>query len=534
VIGALFDVSSNLAAFIERHRDTIQAYVLKNMLKPIFLKGEFDVLMGNPPWLSFRYIRAREYQTELRALLEDYGLAPGAHLATQMDLATLFLARCADWYLGQSGAAGLVMPRSLANAQQHHRFRTCQIARVEFALREFWDLAEVEPLFGVPAAVVILRKGAGARTAYPVSGYSLSGRLPRKNATPEEAEGALLVRPVVWHLNARQSSSFLSEKPCPWFERGPSPYMQSFVDGATLFPRALWFVEARRGRLGADAAHPLVNTDAEAAAGAKPRWRGIRIEAPIEREFLFGVVLSRDAVPFRIFARHTAVVPIMRQAASYSMLDAAKAQEQGFALLAAWITKAEELWARRHGEAGPPMRALERINLWNALCRQSPAPGLRVLVGEVGTYPFAALVESQGWSPLLEHKFYWYEPSSRAEGLYLCSIVNSGALAAAVRDMQVLGQWGERGVGKRVWEPPIPQFDPEDSLHRSLAEMGAACAEKVQQWITEETAGSTEAETHSKVVKLRRAIAHTRKRVRKFLAEELAQIDELVRELLAL
>jgi len=48
---------------------------LEELYKPTFLTRQFDVLMGNPPWLSFRYIEKGEYQEYLKLLIvSDYGL----------------------------------------------------------------------------------------------------------------------------------------------------------------------------------------------------------------------------------------------------------------------------------------------------------------------------------------------------------------------------------------------------------------------------------------------------------------------------
>ena len=48
-----------LVELIRDGRDSIWAYILKNLSRPLVLaeKG-FDVVVGNPPWLSYRYINS--------------------------------------------------------------------------------------------------------------------------------------------------------------------------------------------------------------------------------------------------------------------------------------------------------------------------------------------------------------------------------------------------------------------------------------------------------------------------------------------
>lgn len=96
----LFVISKALAMLIEAKRDSIWAFVLKNIYKPLFLKDNFDFVVGNPPWLSFRYAEPG-YQTFLKKqITEIYGLLTGrGELITHLELATLFLLRAADLYL---------------------------------------------------------------------------------------------------------------------------------------------------------------------------------------------------------------------------------------------------------------------------------------------------------------------------------------------------------------------------------------------------------------------------------------------------
>ena len=119
------------------------------------LLNRFDAVIGNPPWLSFRFVEKGEYQDFLKQLMvKEMGLAVGAgHLITHLELATLFFARCARLYLKPSGKIGLVLPRSIFSADQHDRFRrSCGTGGA--TLTELWDLEGVSPLFRVPAAVV--------------------------------------------------------------------------------------------------------------------------------------------------------------------------------------------------------------------------------------------------------------------------------------------------------------------------------------------------------------------------------------------
>ena len=71
------------------------------------LKGQFDFIIGNPPWLSYRYISDPEYQDEIkRRAVERYKIAPKSQkLFTQMELATVFLAHSMAMFANVNGQA---------------------------------------------------------------------------------------------------------------------------------------------------------------------------------------------------------------------------------------------------------------------------------------------------------------------------------------------------------------------------------------------------------------------------------------------
>ncbi|MEA3406453.1 MAG: hypothetical protein U9R48_00040 [Chloroflexota bacterium] len=75
---------------------------------------------------------------------------------------------------------------------------------------------------------------------------------------------------------------------------------------------------------------------------------------------------------------------------------------------------------------------------------------------------------------------------------------------------------------RRCWSgsAPSPRFDPSKEAHRQLAALGRACTGRVRGWIE----GGGPGNVHS--------IGRRRSMVRELLAEELQEIDALVKPLL--
>jgi SAM-dependent methyltransferase len=59
---------------VKEERDTIWAFILKNNYRPASLRQQpFDIVAGNPPWLSYRYITDPSYQRQIKRLVLTTG-----------------------------------------------------------------------------------------------------------------------------------------------------------------------------------------------------------------------------------------------------------------------------------------------------------------------------------------------------------------------------------------------------------------------------------------------------------------------------
>jgi len=118
-LDVLYGVSKRMRYLKEKERNSIWAFILKNVYKPIFLRKQFDWILGNPPWLSFRYVEKGEYQDYLRrVILNTYGLLPPGkgHLMTHLELGTLFFVASLSEYGKHGAQIAFVLPRSIFTA----------------------------------------------------------------------------------------------------------------------------------------------------------------------------------------------------------------------------------------------------------------------------------------------------------------------------------------------------------------------------------------------------------------------------------
>lgn len=499
-------------------RDSVWRFVIRNLVRPYILsKGQpFDLVVGNPPWLSLRYIRSPDYQAFVKRRTRELTIRPrGAKLVTQLELAALFFADAANHYLRDGGTIAFVMPRSVLVARQHEEFVKFRFGPFGVRCERVVDLEGVAPLFSVPACVIVACKGRG--TLYPVPSTVVSGRLPRKNTSYPEARQCLAFADSEWERPPRPSE--------------PSYYLDTFRQGATIVPRRLWFVRLISDpRLGFDPAAPLVESDL--AVPAKAPWDQIAMRGRVERQFLYASVLGTDIVPFHCVRLRSAVLPLELDAVGRPrLLTAATALSRGHALLAEWLGQAEGHWAA-HKTASAPVRLTDWVDYLGKLSAQFPQPRrYRVLYSTSATYLAAAVLHTRGGLALsgeagrvpaaglaVDHMAYCYATDSADEAHFLCGWLNSPLVDAAIKQRQARGLFGPRHIHKLPLELPLPRFNPRDPDHVQMA----ACAEEAA---AKAPAIAASVKTRS-VGALRRAI-----RTHADIAPLLARIDELARRI---
>ncbi len=169
------------------------------------------MVVGNPPWLSYRYVEKGAYQEFLKKeITETYKLLTRRpELLTHMELGALFFVRSAALFLKDGGRIGFVLPKSVLVADQHHALREGSHA-ARLRLTQVWDSEGMRPLFNVPASVAFGEKPP-KKTDWPLAGRIITGELDVRNAWPAEAEKHLSATTTEYWLSLKGTRSYFSE-----------------------------------------------------------------------------------------------------------------------------------------------------------------------------------------------------------------------------------------------------------------------------------------------------------------------------------
>jgi hypothetical protein len=121
ITSALWVFALGLSELIRLKENSIWSFIIRNSYRPSMMRQQFDVILGNPPWVAYRYVSDPDYQKEIKhRALDTYRIAPQSQkLFTQMELATVFLAHSMATFAKPGGRLAFVMPRSVLTADQH-------------------------------------------------------------------------------------------------------------------------------------------------------------------------------------------------------------------------------------------------------------------------------------------------------------------------------------------------------------------------------------------------------------------------------
>jgi hypothetical protein len=360
------------------HRDTIWAYVARNLSRPLAFSaggGWAHVVVGNPPWLAFRYMSA-DLQKRFKEMAKGERVYVGGKFATQNDLSALFTVRATHLYLRSGGRIAFVLPLAALTRGQFERLRTGSFDSARIAWDKAWTMDDsVQPLLPVPSCVVFGRRRATSQQM-PDKVNAYSGTLPYRDAPEKIADKVLK---LVKNAPAPTEGTF----------EGGSEYRSAFRNGATLYPRMLCFVERKQaGRLGANPSAPLVAS--RRSNQEKPPWKDLpSINNAVEAEFLRPLMLGESILPFRVFRPFEIVAPLD---ANGKLLNAEAAANRGFTNLHVWMRRAEKLWDE-HTMSKASL--IEQLDYFGKLSAQFPIAPLRVVYSKAGTQPAACLIRDK-------------------------------------------------------------------------------------------------------------------------------------------
>ncbi|MFX1378279.1 MAG: Eco57I restriction-modification methylase domain-containing protein [Promethearchaeota archaeon] len=413
------------------------------------LYSKFDLVIGNPPWLTYKDLHSKSYQIKIRGLANILGIKPLSQYITHIELAAIFFYAIPNNFLSKNGIVFFVMPKSVLNGDHCHKFRAFSIFNKKL---EIWDFPK-HYFFNVnhiclKAEYIGKENSISINEKYPIETklYNTDLELIEETLYSSlriENNGAKLLLPLR-ELNAIKGLKI-------------SPYKEKFFQGATLVPRTLIFfnkVQKSHDTL-------IISSDLEILSRSKKQWKFPFENKEIENQFHFKTFLNLDLLPFYIKFKKNVFLPINDQ------LDFDIDFLKNFPKAFNFYKEMNRIYQQNKKKSSRINNLYANLNYWNKLKKQNKNKAYIVVYNASGSSLKSAVIDNQKQRLIIGSENYYYSSDSESEVYYLSAILNAPILSKYIKLVK-----SSRHIHKRPFMFPIPLYDEENIIHRSLAKKG--------------------------------------------------------------
>jgi len=469
------------ALFLDQYEENLESNLPK-------LYNSFDLIIGNPPWLTYKDITNKKYQVKIRTLSETLGIKPTSQYITHIELASIFFYAIPLSYLKVGGNIFFVLTKSVLNGDHCFKFRAFSV----FNKIEIWDfpnsnIFNVEHIclkaeyIGNNPKILISEK-------YPIKTKIYDSDLKLQQITNYtslefDENGARIIMP-------EEDLKFLDSL-------SPSEYKTKFFQGATLVPRTLVFFKINKE----DANYLDISSDPEANLRVKKTWRFTFQNVKIENKFRFKAFLNKDLIPFYIKKFKNVFLPINQN----FEFDENFLRENPRAL--EFYDKLNLFYRENKKETSAINTLFSNLNYWNKLTKQVKNKQYIVVYNASGSQLKSAVIDNEEKEIIICSENYYYSTDSQNEAYYLSAIFNSPILSKNIKLIK-----SSRHIHKRPFLFAIPEYDHDNEIHRRLAKKSQKYQSIVHDLV----------HNNPKI---------TSEKVRTFLNRKLSKLDNMTKEI---
>lgn len=462
-------------------KDGIWARLLKNLFAPLTI-GQFDYIVGNPPWINWEHL-PDGYRQSIKPVWERYGLFPHGGMDTilgkgKKDISMLMTFTVMDGLLRAGGKLGFIITQSVfktaGSGQGFRRFRIPQPNNqfVPLKVLHVDDMVTLQPFEGASnrTAVMVLKKGEP--TAYPVP-YTLWRKKKGVRFTYDSSLAEVQRATVRLNFAAEPvdpndpTSSWLTAHPHAFMAiykvRGKSDY-KAHAGANTGGANAVYWVEIRDRR-------------PDGLVLVRNLTKGAKVQVPevvevVESDLLYPLLRGRDVQRWK--AEPSACIlmvqdPEKRRGYSEEWLQENYPRTYGY------LKRFEEVLRKRAAFK----RYFTRMDKNNRIVETGPFYSMfnvgpytfapwKVVWREQASTMTASVVSPKDGKPVMpDHKLMLVDCTSEDEACFVCACLNS-----SVGQMVAVSYAVEIQMTPHILEHiRIPRFDPGNPVHGRLAEL---------------------------------------------------------------
>ena len=446
VLAVAYDAMTDI---IKDEGNGVWAWYIKNQSVPVLLSAEKRIsrIVSNPPWVRNSDITDPERSRILKDLGEKMGIYVGGKMATNYNVAAVFVNRCSDMYIGERSRAreAWVLPQTaIYGSSQWERLRKIFGSRIAF-----WDLDR----FAFPKQDLSCVLFAGKKQKnrmFVKTGAQLPGHSDAWDGNVEH----------ILKLDTSSRMRFVEEVSA-WVKGKSSKPMAR--NGATIFPAPLVRIkdasDTARGN----------NVDIITVAARHGKWKRLKNQVgTIPNEWTWPCILGSDILPFCIPSPTQCIIPVDINGKWIAGRNSNK-----------YWRDATALYRQYCGTGKSTPKTLEDCIDYNSkLTSQFRSIGTnQITYNSSGNRLCAAILTTKDKKKvdIIEHSAYRVPCASKSEAYFLIAVLNSDAIHAALGSSKESSRHFDTKFWKKI---PIPRYDSTNEYHVKLKSYGREAEKK--------------------------------------------------------
>jgi tRNA1(Val) A37 N6-methylase TrmN6 len=422
---------------------------------------KYDLVIGNPPWYTYRNIESLKYQEKIKNLAEQLGVKPLPKNLLNLEISTLFFMKAKETFLKEEGRVFFVITKGVITGSHTSRFRNFR----GFSEIKIWSFdKKIQRIFNIHFICLFGKKSKNAFKALnkdikseiysiidnkkDISYFdTLEMRLERTEILipyiVEEKAGKIYSKKLI--------SKNLKKTLLPIKE---SHYKALFHKGADLNPRNLIFITFDE----INESLVRINPDGRIFKKAKYPWNKKEFKNElIEKKYIFKVVKSTELVKFYIYNDYNVFLPLTKKKLQFDY----HTLEQ-YAKL--FYDKINKLYLTYQKEPTKHKDLMDNLNRWSKLINKRQISKIKVVYNNSGSILQSAVIRGDY---LITGDLSFYNTDNLNEAFYLSAILNSNVLTQQIKIMK-----SSRHIFKLPFDIPIKKYDVNNPNHQKLADLG--------------------------------------------------------------
>ena len=425
------------------------------------LKSKFDLIIGNPPWYTYRDVESKSYQEALKSLAEQLEIKPRPKNILNLEVSTLFFYKANKEYMRNKAKIFYVITKGVITGSHASRFRNFK----GFSDLKIWLFdKKLEKIFNIDFICLYAQKSLELRenTLYEVPTYHFAledDDIKINNYNEIQLKLKKEEVFVPFSIEQKGKKVFIKkliskEKKNDLLPLGESFYKELFHKGADLNPRNLIFVKEQK----VNDSLVKINPDDRIFKKSKIPWNKREYTNEIiEKKYLFKVVKSTELVKFCIYDEYNVFLPLSKDDLSFEYNNLDKNSK-------IFYDKINNLYLKYKKTTTTHNSLMENLNRWSKLINSRQLSKIKVVYNNSGSVLNSAVIQGDY---LVTGDLSFFHTSNLNEAYYLSAVLNSNLLTEQIKIMK-----SSRHIFKLPFNISIKKYDAGNQNHQKLAKLG--------------------------------------------------------------